>query len=372
MEVVAIGSKEVDPIFSVKYRSEVNIRGTNIHLVCVDVERPDFNPNNPSNVRKVLVQVIAFSCNYRDKAIIVKHALQRNSFASAGVAPFGFFGSDFVARVMSIGAGVTSMRVGDRVIPDCSYPVARDDSAAPGVVTNEASRGWLILDEAKLMVIPHVMPDDIAAGFSIGGQTASSLVRRTVYSDNDRVLLLSGRSNTSQFVSWILRERRMACDLVTTSSWSEEECALVAPCMVKRVEASAAWAKNLPRAFYDVIIDPFFDLHIDSSIDLLRPGGRYITCGYKNQHSSFRDQSDTSLALDLHSIMIKAMVRNVTLAGNCIGYSEDLKSAISLFEASRQAPVPTDRIFTLNAAADFLDRTYNNKSRLGKVIMRYI
>lgn len=371
MKTIAVVPKQIKQFFPIETVSEVSIEGNSVYLACLNLEQPEFGENIPMNSRKVLVQVESFSCNYRDKAIIVKNALMRDTFPLAGVAPFAFFGSDFVAKVLRIGSGVRTLQVGDRVIPDCSYPVARENHAAPGVVTNEASRGWLILDEAKLMKIPDSMPNNVAAGFSIGAQTAHSLVRRTVRSKNDRVLITSARSNTAQFVAWILHQRGVRCDLVSTSTWSDEELSYVHPSKIVQVNRGSGWADAISANTYDVVIDPFFDLHIDESIDILRTGGRYITCGYKNQHASFRDSDDATLELDLHRLMLNVMIKNITLIGNCIGYSEDLESAISIYDSNKVPPIPVDAVFDTSSAEQFIERTYNSRGRLGKAVMVY-
>ena len=369
MKVVGVCSHSIGTALPAEITTS-SIGDVNVPLAVIEVDQPDLKRASLGH-RKVLVRVNAFSCNYRDKGIIVKHALKRSTGLRSGVTPFGFFGSDFVGTVVAKGPGVTAFEVGARVIPDCSFPVSRDGSAAPGVVTNEASKGWLVLDEAKLMEIPDVMTDEVAAGFSIGGQTAHSMVRRTVESSDERVLVTSGRSNTSQFVSWIMRHRAYPCDLISTSPWSQDELEFVAPCSVKAAPLGASWATNLTPGSYDVIIDPFFDLHIDASVDLLKDGGRYITCGFKNQHPTFSEPTDAALHHDLHAVMVKAMIKNARLMGNCIGYSEDLAAALELYSNTRDMPMPIDSTYRSEDGARFLERTYNDRGRLGKALMIY-
>ena len=59
---------------------------------------------------------------------------------------------------------------------------------APGAVTNEASKGWLRLHKSKLIKIPEHMNNAVAAGFSIGSQTSTSMVRRVNLKQNERAL----------------------------------------------------------------------------------------------------------------------------------------------------------------------------------------
>lgn len=149
----------------------------NQDVICgsVTINAPRFDVSDPRNADYVLVQVNAFSCNYRDKALMVRAAEKMEK--QEGAQPFAFFGSDFVGTIKAAGRNVSDLRDGMKVIPDCAYPYAPSDSVAPGVVTNEASRRWLRLHRAKLLPIPDSMPDEIAASYSIGSQTSDRLPR---------------------------------------------------------------------------------------------------------------------------------------------------------------------------------------------------
>ena len=74
------------------------------------------------------------------------------------------------------------------MIPNCAYPEPPFPGVVPGAVTNEASRGWLRLHKSKLIKIPDHMDNVVAAGFSIGGQTSTSMVRRVNLKPNERAL----------------------------------------------------------------------------------------------------------------------------------------------------------------------------------------
>ncbi|WKB34675.1 alcohol dehydrogenase catalytic domain-containing protein [Terrilactibacillus sp. S3-3] len=166
----------------------------------IDIQKPHFNADHAANRDFVLVKVDAFSCNYRDKAIILKAALRMSGQVKMNAAPVSFFGSDFVGTVVEKGDGVKEFTIGDRVIPDCAYPNPPAPEVAPGVVTNEASKGWLRLHKSKLIRIPSSMSNTDAAGFTIGAQTSHSMIRRTQVHPGQRALVISARSNTSLFL----------------------------------------------------------------------------------------------------------------------------------------------------------------------------
>ncbi|MEJ7296288.1 zinc-binding alcohol dehydrogenase family protein, partial [Staphylococcus epidermidis] len=87
------------------------------------------------------------------------------------------------------GYSVDEFEIGQRVIPNCAYPDPPFPGVAPGAVTNEASKGWLRLHKSKLIKIPEHMNNAVAAGFSIGSQTSTSMVRRVNLKQNERALV---------------------------------------------------------------------------------------------------------------------------------------------------------------------------------------
>ncbi|PKO22652.1 MAG: hypothetical protein CVU38_08320 [Chloroflexi bacterium HGW-Chloroflexi-1] len=60
----------------------------------------------------------------------------------------------------------------------------------------------------------------------------------------------------------------------------------------------------------------------------------------------------------------------VQIIGNCIGLTDDLRDALNDY-ASGALSVVIDSVFTGNQVGDFLDRMYNAKDRLGKVVYCY-
>ncbi|TPR12317.1 alcohol dehydrogenase catalytic domain-containing protein [Apilactobacillus timberlakei] len=347
----------------------VNLSGVNLNCGVVDIPKPHFDNKHYKNDNYVLIRVLSFSCNYRDKGIILKSALRMNSGNTYNQMPVSFFGSDFVGIVEEIGKNVSRFNIGDRVIPNCSYPKADNDTAAPGVVTNEASKGWLRINEAKLIAIDDSMDDDIAAGFSIGGQTSESMIRRTHIHEGQKALVLSARSNTSLFIINGLLKRNIDTTIMSTTDWSSEELSIVNGAhYIKISRNSKCWPDDIGK--FDVIFDPFFDLHLSDAVKHLNINGRYITCGYKNQHDNFKESTDYLHENNLSRIMIQSMINNLSIMGNCIGTTEDLKRAISKYSRSMK-PFRIYDTLSSESIDKFINETYNLRQRFGKVIMKY-
>ena len=346
---------------------EVDIRGTRVTCGVVDIPKPSFNFDSSENDDFVLVRVLAFSCNYRDKAIIVKAQLEMEKNRFDGQA-LSFFGSDFVARVEMVGKNVTNLSTGMRVIPNCYYPYSEYDGVGTGVVTNEASRGWLRLHKSKLLPIPDAMDDSIAASFSIGAQTSESMIRRSKASKKDQVLVCSARSNTSLFIIKRLLSMGVSVTALTTSDWTKDELDFVEPANIITIKRGLKNWDNVEIGKFDLVFDPFYDLNLLNSLTKLNFDGRYVTCGFKNQHETFKEKTDNFDNDRFNQLMLTVMIFNLHIIGNCIGTTNDLKRAIEAF-TPETSPIIIEKKLTINNSAEFLDTTYNQNNRFGKIVM---
>ncbi|MBA8762306.1 quinone oxidoreductase family protein [Staphylococcus coagulans] len=371
MKVLALVNTDLVSEEDVKMLPDIQIAGSQIKCGIIDVPKPNFNTYKKENEHFVLVKVDAFSCNYRDKAIILKAALKMQGKLNFQAPPFAYFGSDFVGTIVAKGSSVDHLEIGQRVIPNCAYPDAPFPGIAAGVVTNEASKGWLRIHKSKLIGIPDQMDDAIAASFSIGGQTSTSMVRRVNIQEGERVLVLSGRSNTSMFIINNLIHQGIDTTVLTTSDWSNDEAALIYPAkLVKVGRKKQNWESDKELGKFDVVFDPFFDLHLEKAINQLNTRGRYITCGYKNQHPNFFEDIDKDTPNHLKNIMLKVMINNISIIGNCIGTWEDLEAAIENYNPNHFI-VPIDGRYSVEEGNQFVTRTYNHRGRLGKAVLLY-
>lgn len=344
---------------------------SNVELKCglVEVPKPNFDAEHGINSDYVLVKVLAFSCNYRDKALILKSSQKMSGDLKHTSVPVSFFGSDFVAEVITKGSNVKKFDVGDRVIPNCAYPYSSYEGIPSGVVTNEASKGWLRLHKSKIMKIPNTMSSELAASYTIGAQTSSSMIRRINVKKDENVLVTAGRSNTSIFIIRQLLSKGIIPDVLSTSDWNESELEYIFPAKIIKIKRGQRDMESVFKKKYDVIFDPFFDLYLEKSINLLNFYGRYITCGLKNQHENFKENYDTINNLDFQSLMIRVMTNNISVIGNCIGTKEDLEHSIDMLKFDPN-PIPIHKILKSSQGIEFLDLTYNLK-RLGKVVLTY-
>lgn len=338
----------------------------------IEEEELDFNPGAAEHQRSLLLRKKAFSCNYRDKSLIIQTVMQANQhpdeFLYCGI------GSDFVAEVLALGAQVTEFQVGDLVIGDNAYPQARTPHVMAGIPTNEASNLFQILEADKVLKVPEGVSIPFAAGMSIGAQTSYGIVRRVAPQKDDMILVTAAKSSTSLFVICALKAQGFENVYVLSSSdaYSDELAALGVKQLIKvNYQNPALFDDHTEiqrvlngRNGFDIVIDPFVDTHVFGLARYLNFGARYMTCGV--QYYQFEPPSKELLS----SLFMQTIARNLSIMGNCLGTSKDLSHALKDCAEGR-LPVPIDSIFKGNEVGTFFERTYLAKDRWGRVIYDY-
>lgn len=371
MRQLAILGADLEPDERFRHVGSLPLEGQTVRFAMMEVADPPFDPARPENAGRVLVRVLAFSLNYRDRALML--AMTRSPRTRGHYV----VGSDFVAEVLAVAPDVEDLLPGDLVISDNAYPDSGVAGLAPGVATNHASKELLVLHRRKLARAAPGIPLELLGGFSIGAQTAYAMVRRLALAPGERVLLAAPVSNTALFCAAALRDAPVELFGLTTGAAHVPHLETIGfrKVFVARRVGSGV---ELPREVFDhvaaqgpfhAMIDPFADVYLPHAPQLLGPFGRYVTCGVMDQHSGIVGrpvEADTRLA----ELVLGLMVRNIRLEGNCIGLSEDLSRALSDAAAGRFAP-PVDSVHGEEEVRTFLERTYLDPGRFGKVVMRY-
>jgi NADPH:quinone reductase-like Zn-dependent oxidoreductase len=344
-----------------------------VRVNCAIVATADrtLDRRDPANAHKVLIKVRAFSCNFRDKAQILKAAI------SAPDNAFYVLGSEFSGEVLETGPAVTRVTAGDRVMGDNSWPVQLPRGWRRGVPTNHASREYLVLHEEKLCRIPGEMPDEQAAAFSIGAQTAYSMVSKLDVHEGSNVLVTAATSNTSLFTIHALLRHRVNVYATTTSRRFVTQLLGLGVAQVFCVHPALPTFADDPDLNslvarlhgFDGVVDPFFDLYLQKVLPVMAFGSRYVTCGFFDQYHAAGSPPPLP-APNYRQALEIAMVKNISIIGNCAGLRADLERAGKDY-VDRILPVTVDSVFANGWPAAFLERTYNARDRFGKVVYRY-
>lgn len=317
-----------------------------------------------SEVTSVLIRVLAFSCNYRDKSAILSfnEECKNKNDESLYYYPFG---SDFVAEVVQIGKNVLDLRVGDRVISDGSYPFKRDGSFG-GLPTNCASQRFHKLPAVFLRKIPLSIPVAMAAGLTISAQTAYSMVRKIDPKKGQSILVTAATSNTSLAVIRLLAKYDVKIFAISHTTHFKNELKSIG---VKKVfEPFELLNDKEYSQQFDAIIDPFYDIYLAKVINLIRNGGKYISCGLYQQNVNF--EPIQKYAGTMFNIFHICMTNNISLIGNCLGTVEDLSNVIN-DTSNNSFELVIDSLYNIENVELFINKSFHNTPKFGKVIFTY-
>lgn len=371
MKTFAICNSCMQNIASDNFFDEFTLDEHKLTVSLFEAPEPDFT--SLFNPHSVVVKVKAFSCNYRDRALIHRFAEQCQKLSGNQKYFYSPIGSEFVGQVVKIGSEVSSFCIGDRVMSDVSYPFKIDGNFG-GVITNFASQRFILFSEYQLIKVPNSMPDEIAAAFSLSAQTAYSMVRKANLKENDNVLITALTSNTSLAIV----ERLKFCD-ININVFGMSSKALSLKDHIENWGLKNIFLPPFPQNVhlkdnicsdekFDVIFDPFIDLYFAGLLNHINFNSRYLFCGFYHQHSSFKEvemQSQNSLL----SVYGTCITYNMSLIGNCLGCREDLENALSDY-LNGKFNINIDSIYTGEQLVDFLRKCFLAE-RIGKVVYKY-
>lgn len=367
METVVVAHPYIQNLIQSSLFFDFELCKQNISIALIDL---------PSSInydffleKSVLVQIEAFSCNYRDITLMLEFNRICRDMSNSQEFFYTGFGSEFVATVLEVGKEVKSLKVGDRVIPDGAFPL-KENNLLGGLPTNSASQRIQIFHESQLMKVPDSMPNEIAAAFTISGQTIYSMIRKLNLEVNANVLITSATSNTSLAAIQVLKNKKVNVFVLSSNSVYEKDILQLG---VKKYIPYVAVINNSIKEYigdvkFDAIIDPFFDIYMNRVVDYIKLGGKYIYCGFYKQYSLFDklDKSDDNF----FKTMVSVMSKNISIIGNCLGEKNDLKNAIKDFENNKYK-VLIDSVYSGDSILPFLEKSFNKVHRFGKVVYRY-
>lgn len=350
----------------------ISLGSRDIHFGLVDMPKPQLDWDHELLSHAVLIRVEALSCNFRDRSYV---ALLHDQLKNNPDVPAAHFGSDFVGTIVETGPQATLFSTGQRVIPNMQY----EGTERGGIPTNRASQGWLVLPQHSLRELPENWSTAEGAATSLGVQTAHSMIRRAAPQRGSKVLVCSGRSSTSQFLIQLLRRKGINVDVLTTSTWNEEEIASLNSTGNAGSNESLAHSRGTAElldipleavnpASYDVVFDPFADLHLEGSLQALKPLGTYVTCGFARQYH----QAEKMPELKINSLnLIQTIIsKNLTIIGNCLGKESDLIEGVSLLREGSTVPLGSQ--WELSEVRQFLDLSFGQENAsFGKNVLLY-
>lgn len=363
MDTVIVANSRITDVLPSGELEVFDIDGEKISLGLFNVL--DIEYNNNFGPHSVLARVNAFSCNFRDRALLHAFSDLCKKPNKENKLVFSPIGSEFSGVVEKVGSEVADFKIGDRVMANNSYPYKASGKFG-GVITNFASQRLQIFNEDELIKVPDNMSDEEAAAFSLSAQTAYSMVRKATIHKGDTVLVTSLSSNTSLAIIEALKKYDVKIYATSTQEYVYE--ALKEKMGIKNVfnlHKIHKGSENIPRI--DVVLDPFIDINLKRISPFLNYGARYVFCGLFMQSNKY--DCTSSLSMNILSLYHLCITKNLSIIGNCIGFPDDLNSAINDYKMGKYH-VYVDSVFSGKNVISFFTRTFKEK-HIGKVIYKY-
>ncbi|OJK02256.1 hypothetical protein ASPACDRAFT_41076 [Aspergillus aculeatus ATCC 16872] len=323
-------------------------------LYAVDEPLPPLGPTS------VLIKIHAIALNYRDANIA-------NGGNPWPVLPHGILCNDAAGEVLAAGAKVTSLAVGDRVVPitDTQFVSGR-----------ELGRSWLAADEDGVMA-DHVVFDErvvvklptyldwiSAATIPCAGVTAWSALKGMSIG---QTVLIQGTGGVSVFALKLARAAGLR--VILTSSSDEKLVAMQKkyadpPLLTVNYSKIPAWEEEVLRLTdgvgVDIVVENGGTPSLVRSMKCTRRGGVVSQVGYLGKQN----------AQDLAALVPVIIDRRVVLRGINAGSkfdTEDFCAALAATQIHLNDLI--DSVFPFEKAEEAVEYIWQGK-QVGKIVLQ--
>lgn len=305
----------------------------------------------------VLIRLRAAALNYIDVAVAT------GSFPGATLPMVPV--ADGAGDVVAVGAGVTSVALGDRVVPHfmpgwLDGPMRPERIAAMRGITLPGSLSEYVAVPAHSVVhLPEHLDFMQGATLPIAATTAWNAVRSAQVRPGSTVVIL-GTGGVSLFALQFAKASGATVILISSSDTKlERGRALGADHLVNyraRPDWDAAVLALTDGRGADLVVETVGDATFERSLHAAAMGGTVFTVGFL---------SGAATSINLFSIIGKAL----RIVGNSTGSVADLAEAVRAIEANGIVPV-VDRTFGIDEAA-VAYRTLADATHIGKVAIAH-
>lgn len=320
-------------------------------------------PESTIGPGQILVRVKACSINHLDLWI-------RQGLPAYRITLPHISGCDVAGVIDRLGPGVTTCKVGDRVVlapglscGECAWCRSGDDNLCAtygirGAATDGGYAEWVTARAQDALAIPAAMAFEEAAAYPLVFLTAwHMLVTRAKLRAGERVLVHAAGSGTGHAAIQIAKHlQATVCATVGSDEKIPKAKALGAEEIInsrrENVEARVKdWAQGRG---VDVVFEHIGPATWESSVRVLAKGGRLVTCGAT---------SGPSVTLDLRYLFS----RQLSLLGSMMGTRAELEVVARLIGEGRLKPV-IDAVIPLREARAAQERLLRREV-FGKLIL---
>ena len=313
---------------------------------------------------EVLVRVRACALNHLDLWL-------RRGIPSLKIPLPHIPGSDVAGEVARVGAGVTNVAVGARVMlqpgiscGQCEKCLAGDDNLCRsysilGETVDGGCAEYVKVPAVNCVPIPEGVSFEEAAAFPLVSLTAwHMLIARAKLKPAETVLVLAAGSGVGTAAIQIAKA---AGARVIATAGSDAKLARARELGADEVinhstEKIATEVKRLTaKRGVDVVFEHVGEATWSESVRSLTPGGRLVTCGATTGFNG---------AIDIRYLF----TRQISLLGSFMGSKADLLAAVEFLRRGLLKPV-IDVVLPLERCAE-AHRRLENREQFGKIVLR--
>jgi NADPH:quinone reductase-like Zn-dependent oxidoreductase len=317
-----------------------------------------------AGVGEVLVRVRACALNHLDLWL-------RRGIPSLKIPLPHIPGSDISGEVARVGAGVTNVKVGDRVMLQpgiscgiCEKCAAGDDNLCAsyrifGETVDGGCAEFVAAPAGNFVAIPEGVSFEEAAAFPLVSLTAwHMLFARARLKPAETVLVLAAGSGVGTAAVQIAKA---AGARVIATAGSDAKLARARELGADEVinhstqKIATEVRKLTGKRGVDVVFEHVGEATWNESVRSLVPGGRLVTCGATTGFNG---------AVDIRYLF----TRQISLLGSFMGSKADLLAAVEFLKRGLLKPV-IDVVLPLEACAE-AHRRLENREQFGKVVLR--
>lgn len=312
---------------------------------------------------EVLVRVHACALNHLDLWV-------RRGLPGVAIPLPHIPGSDIAGEVVKIGEGVTTVRVGQKVLlapgvtcGKCPACISGNDNRCPeytnlGYRIDGGCAEFVRCPEVNCMPCPENLDWVHAAAVPLVFQTAwHMLVNRAQLQPGEDVLVLAAGSGVG---SAALQVAKFFGARVIATAGTDEKLKKARELGADELINHSVMpiSKEVRRLTNNRGVDIVFE-HVGSatwehSVKSLALGGRLVTCG-------------ATTGYDVKIDMRFLFVRQLSILGSYMGTKSELRTVLKLIEQGKLKPI-VDKVWPLHAAALAHEYLENNK-QFGKVVL---
>ena len=279
-------------------------------------------------------------------------------------------GSDGAGTVHQVGAGVTGLRPGDRVMINptlscgsCPACLAGEQSLCHTLsVLGEHQSGtaaeYLVVPAENLALVPATMPWPQAAAFSLATLTAWRMLTTRACLQRGETVLICGIGGGVALAALQVAQLLGAQTIVTSSDDAKLETAksLGASSLInyRQTDVAVEVRKLTQGRGVDVVVDSVGEQSWTGSLRSLRRGGRLVVCGAT---------SGPMVSLDLRRLFWHQW----SLLGSTLGSQREYSEVVRLAGEGKLWPV-IDSVVPLSDAVSAYERMMRGE-QIGKLVI---